>query len=97
MSAILIIGITCRNSGFGVVLEIKSSAMRPSIRSANGSQQIPSDFERLFNKGNTYKRLAPTPEGRPIPTPELTVIYEIVQAIRSGTSIKYEGNQPCNA
>jgi hypothetical protein len=50
-----------------------------------------------LNESHTYKRLATTPEGRPIPTPELTVIYEIVQAIRSGTSIKYEGNQPCNA
>jgi hypothetical protein len=97
MSAILIIGITCRNSGFGVVLAKQEFDDISSIQSGTGSQRIPPNLKRLLNESHTYKRLATTPEGRPIPTPELTVIYEIVQAIRSGTSIKYEGNQPCNA
>ncbi|KAG7530165.1 hypothetical protein FFLO_05213 [Filobasidium floriforme] len=68
-----------------------------SAQSTTGSQQIPSDLECLFRESHVYKRLAADPEGRPIPTPELTVKAEIIQALRSGTSIKYEENQPCNA
>jgi hypothetical protein len=52
-----------------------------SIQSGTGSQQIPSDLKRLFNESHTYKRLAATPEGEPIPTIELTVKDEIIQAL----------------
>jgi hypothetical protein len=67
-----------------------------SVHSGTGSQQIPSDLERLFNESHTYKRLAATPEGEPIPTIELTVKDEIIQALRSGMAVKYRGDRPCN-